>query len=670
MYSKIAAKNVRKSFKDYTIYFLTLTLAVCIFYSFNSIESQKAMVEAMDSGAQVLDTITTVISYVSVFVAVILGGLILYANNFLVKKRNKELGIYMTLGMSKSKISRILILETLMVGILSLVSGLIIGLIISQGLSFVVSKLFEFNMTSYKFIISSAAIGKTVIYFGIMFLLVMIFNTYIISKYKIIDLLTMGRKNEEIKMKHPVIYVIIFAAAAAVLGLAYKLILEVGLDIEDPKVLIAIALGIVGTILFFFSFSGFLIDILKRSRGIYFRELNIFTIKQLSSKIKTNFLSMSVICLMLFITMVTLSTGFSFKDALVSGLKEATPYDATAFKYLTHEENKNPLDIQETFKAMNIELGSNDKSASFDEYSDGTMLSDLMPLDKALEDKDFKVSFVKISEYNGLRELKGEEPIKLKENQVLITSNFTKTLSTITNYMDNNKTITLKGKKYEIKNEEVIQENLRTDFMKNNIITIIVDDSYCDSAEKISTNMNIFFDENNKEEAEKNFITAIMKYQDLGKVGDYERIGYVIANTRKDIFEGNKGVTALVLFVVIYLGIVFLVSSMAVLALQQLSEASDSADRYVSLKKLGAGRKSINKSIFLHMLSYFTIPIILAFIHSIVGIKVTSNFIELYNRPNISTAALITSGLFVVVYGIYFYTTYIGYKNIIKSKLK
>lgn len=669
MYSKIAVKNVKKSFKDYTIYFLTLTLAVAIFYSFNSIDSQKAIVEAMESGAEILNTITTVISYISVFVAIILGSLILYANNFLVKKRNKELGIYMTLGMGKAKISRILITETFMVGILSLISGLVIGLIASQGLSFVVEKLFEFNMESYKFVISPGAMGKTVLYFGIMFILVMIFNTYVISKYKIIDLLTMGRKNEEIKMKHPAIYVIIFLIGIAILGLAYKLILEVGLNIDNPKVLISIVLGITGTILFFFSLSGFLIDILKRSKGIYFKELNIFTVKQLNSKIRTNFLSMSVIALMLFLTMVTLSTGFSFKDAIVSGLKDSTPYDATVFKYLSQEENVEALSIEETMKAMGISLGDKDRAVYFDEYINGTMISDIMPLGKETDNHDYVVSFIKISEYNKLREFNGKDPIELKEDEVLISSNFSKVIPTIKAYRDKNKTISLQGKQYEVKNQDIIEENLRTDFMKNNIMTIIINDGYCDGAEKISSNMNIFFDENNKAEAEKTFIKKIREYQSLGKVGDYERIGYAIVNTRNEIFEGNKGVTTLVLFIVIYLGIVFLVSSMAVLALQQLSEASDSSERYVSLRRLGASKKSINKSIFLQMLSYFSIPILLAFVHSIVGVKVTSKFIQMYNRPNIYASSIITLVLFVTVYGVYFYTTYIGYKNIIKSKL-
>ena len=229
MYSKIAYKNVKKSFKDYSIYFLTLTLAVCIFYSFNSIESQNAMMEMNKSGKEYVQILTTIISYASVFVAFILGSLILYANNFLIKKRNKELGIYMTLGMSKNKISKILILETLIVGALSLISGLIIGFIVSQGLSVVVSKLFDFQMTSYAFIISAPAIIKTILYFGIMFILVMIFNSFVISKYKIIDLLTVGRKTEEIKFKNPIIYLITFILCVISLGTAYKWALDLGL---------------------------------------------------------------------------------------------------------------------------------------------------------------------------------------------------------------------------------------------------------------------------------------------------------------------------------------------------------------------------------------------------------------------------------------------------------
>ncbi|MDY5912233.1 MAG: FtsX-like permease family protein, partial [Inconstantimicrobium porci] len=200
MYFKVAAKNVKKSFKDYSVYFLTLTLAVCIFYSFNSLSAQKVMFDLSKKGtAEVIETLSEGISDISILVSIILGGLILYANNFLIKRRNKEFGLYMMLGMSRSKISGILMCETIIVGILSLACGLIIGLVLSQVLSLVVVKLFDFDMTSYRFIFSLPAVGRTALYFGIMFILVMIFNILIISKYKIIDLLKSSVKNEKVR---------------------------------------------------------------------------------------------------------------------------------------------------------------------------------------------------------------------------------------------------------------------------------------------------------------------------------------------------------------------------------------------------------------------------------------------------------------------------------------
>ncbi|MGO0915815.1 FtsX-like permease family protein, partial [Clostridioides difficile] len=330
MYSKIAIKNVRKSFKDYSIYFLTLTLAICIFYSFNSIESQKALMEMNASTKSHVEMLKNMISYMSVFVSVILCSLILYANNFLVKKRNKELGIYMTLGMEKVKISKILVFETIIVGIVSLVSGLILGLLVSQGLSILLLKLFEFNMSEYNFVISISSIIKTIVYFGIMFLLVMIFNTYIISKYKIIDLLTIGRKTEDIKFKSPFVYTITFILCIISLIIAYSMVLKVGLNPKNPKFIMSIVLGVIGTILFFYSLAGFALYIVKKNKNIYFKGLNIFVVKQINSKINTNFISISIICLMLFLTIGILSTGFGFKSALNAGLKGATPFDASA----------------------------------------------------------------------------------------------------------------------------------------------------------------------------------------------------------------------------------------------------------------------------------------------------------------------------------------------------
>ncbi|HFL2396480.1 TPA: FtsX-like permease family protein [Clostridioides difficile] len=235
MYSKIAIKNVRKSFKDYSIYFLTLTLVICIFYSFNSMESQKALMEISTSKKPDLEMFKNMISYISVFVSAILCTLILYINNLLIEKRNKKLGIYMTLGMGKIEMSKILVFETIIVGIVSLVSGLILGLLVSQGLLILLLKLFEFNMSEYSFVISIPAIIKTIVYFGIIFLLVMIFNIYLISKYKMIDLLIVERKTEDIKFKNPFVYMITFVSCFIFLFTVYNTTNHIIINLIDDK---------------------------------------------------------------------------------------------------------------------------------------------------------------------------------------------------------------------------------------------------------------------------------------------------------------------------------------------------------------------------------------------------------------------------------------------------
>ena len=679
MYSKIAMKNVKKSFKDYSIYFLTLTLAVCIFYSFNSIESQKAFMEMSSSGAEFIDEVSAMISCVSVFVAVILGSLIIYANNFLIKKRNKELGIYMTLGMGKAKISKILIFETIIVGVLSLISGLIIGFIASQGLSVLVVKLFQFKMNKFTFVVSISAIGKTIFYFGIMFLLVMIFNTFVISKYKIIDLLTVGRKNEEIKFKNPMIYFITFIICVISLSSAYKLVIDVGLEVEDPRFIISIILGIIGTVLFFFSLTGFILYIVKKNKSIYFKGLNIFIIKQINSKVKTNFISMSVICLMLFVTIITLSTGFSFKNALESGLEEATPYDFSAYLYI--DSDYNVISIEESLNKMGIKFTDNDKVAYYDEYSNGENLNDIMNLNQSDGNFNPAIRYIKISDYNKMRAISNEEPIELAKDEVLVTSTASKVLPEIKEYMSKNDTLSIENTNYKIKNKKVIENNLSTDYMKNNFCTIVINDEFCDKAEAILSRVNVNF-KLDKDKSQDDLMKSIDDFNDRRysysndsmsssvDKDDYEGIGYVMAFSRNYIYESNRGVTTTILFIGIYLGIVFLISSMAVLALQQLSEASDSIDRYISLRRLGVSKKSINKTIFMQTLVYFSIPVVLAFVHSIVGIKVTNTFISLYNQPNIAASSLITAGIFLIMYIIYFNITYIGYKNIVKSKIK
>ncbi|MCI4059662.1 ABC transporter permease [Bacillus cereus] len=658
MYFKIAIGNVKKSFKDYAIYFLTLTLAVCIFYSFNSIESQKALMEINASDRKYVPTVMKAISNVSVFVSVILGGLILYANNFLIKKRKKELGIYMTLGMGRRNISRILVTETFLVGVISLVSGLIIGIVVSQGLSTFALKLFDLPINKYKFAISTGAIGKSVLYFGIMFLLVMLFNVYVVSKYKIIDLLTAGRKNEDVKFRNPFIYVITFIMCVASLGYAYMTVLKIGLNFTNPMLVVSIIIGILGTLLFFFSLSGFILYVVKKNRKFYFKGLNIFIIKQINSKVNTNFISMSVICLMLCLTMVALSTGISFNRMMDATTKEVTPFDAS----ITLENKDESYTIKEVLNKFNFKISNNEKYVSYNVYRTGMEVVDFVP---ELKDYNNSIDFIKVSDYNRILNLKGEKEITLNNNEILILSNESRLVNSINERLKNSNKVNIKEKEYLVKIAEVIQENLYTYDVQTNYFTIVINDEFLSGHKITASVLNVNYLDGNREEYNKKYDNVARGFYDEN--GPKLNINRIAGKSKDEVYAGSKGLKTIVLFIGIYIGIVFLITSMAVLALQQLSEASDGIDRYKSLKRIGSNGTMIDKTIFIQTFVYFSLPVFLAIIHSIVGIYVVNYYINTFQQTDIILPALMTGLVFLVVYVVYFYTTYVGYKNIVKS---
>ncbi len=691
MYSKIAINNVKKSFKDYAIYFLTIAFAVCIFYSFNAIDAQKAVLDMNKSQAEYMTVVTTLISYVSVFVSFILGGLILYANNFLIKKRKKELGIYMTLGMKKSKISKILLGETLIVGILSLAAGLLLGVLLSQGLSLFTAKLFEVDMTEFKFIISFGAISKTILYFAIIFGILMIFNTTIVSRYKLIDMLNAGRKNEEIKIKNPIISSIIFIISVVILVFAYYLVSKVGLNMQKIEFKASIVLGILGTVGFFFGISGFLIAIVQKSKilgtvgfffgisgfliaivqkskNIYLKKLNIFITRQISSKVNTNFVSMAVISLMLFITIVLLSTGLSFKNALEAGI--VAPFDASVKLYT--EEGDKYTSVEQLLNIANYDIKDNkaiffntyrmngpDPNSILKNYAVGDFKKDLDNGKQRWE----SIDLIKLSDFNKIRELEGKSTFIMDDDEVMLLSNFKSAKSSIENMIKLKGIVNLNGKEYKVANTEYLDDALYNSSIADNVLTLIVNDNFDGNIYLSNAYMNVNYKNPGDESAEEDMQNSFHNKKDNKELYDLPLVVY----TKQDVYNENKTMGATVLYIGLYLGIIFLIASAAVLALQQLSEASDSSDRYKALKRIGATEKMINKTIFAQTVIYFVMPLGLAIVSSIVGINVVNKFLIIYGNTNIVPTALLTLAILVIVYGGYFYVTYTGYKSIVKN---
>ncbi len=676
MFSKLALKNVTKSIKDYTIYFLTMTFGVCLFYMFNSIDSQATMLELTKSQYNSIKMLSQAIAYVSIFISIILGFLIVYANQFLIKRRKKELGVYMTLGMDKSKISHIVILETFLIGIFALAIGLVVGVFASQGLSVLTAKMFEVNLKSFYFTFSMNAFYKTLLYFGIIFLIVMIFNTVSISKLKLIDLLTAGKKNQSLKIKRLWISVVLFLVSVACLGTAYYLIIKNGMMAFDMQFTASIILGSIGTLLFFLSLSGFLLRVVQSNKRLYFKNMNMFVLRQINSKINTTFVSMSVICIMLLITIGTLSTGMGLSNVLTKSLKTSTPYDVT-FTYFYHEDDsrKQTKDIVQKMIDDKIDLSSYGKEyAQINAYTSNVKFGDLVIddslLPKALGDmnkfKQGPVAVISLIDYNNAIKMQGKPVLTLKENEFAVNCSFSKVQPAINSFLMNSGKINLNGKTLTCVDKTVRETAFGTSMSSQDMGTLIVPDVLTKGliCEREILNLNYKLGVNEEE-----FLQQLKTVYNK-EACENETIfrPYDMYDSKIEIYDQGKGLTTTVSYLAIYIGLVFLITSAAVLALQQLSEASDNAERYGLLKKLGAEESMVNHALFSQIAIYFFIPLSLAIIHSIVGINVANNVVSLLGGLDIVGNTIFTAAIFLVIYGGYFLATYFGSKSMIRQK--
>lgn len=667
MLFKLSSRNVRRSMKDYSIYFLTLVIGVCIFYIFNSLESQTAMIELTQSKRAQAKLLTEIMSYVSIFVSFILGFLIMYANNFIIKRRSKEFGIYMTLGISRNKISYMLFFETLIIGIVSLVVGLFIGVLLSQGLASVTAKMFESDMSKYKFIFSKDACLKTALYFSIMFIVVILLNFAIVSRYKLINLINNEKRNEKLKGSNLTISAVLFVLSIICLFTAYKSTLGEQLIYSDGGINCTyIALGILGTLLFFRALAGFLIIVIQNSKNYYLRNLNTFTLRQLNSKINTHYVSMSVICIMLFIAVGMTSAGLGTKKSLKESIQFKTPFDVCFEARKGINGNLSELLKQNGFDLNQYSKELVDYNLYIGDITFGEMFKNsLGEISKQQFDfiKDKNVEVLKLSDYNKLNKIKGKDAIVLKDNEVLLLSDVGRMKEAIKEYLSQYKTLNLNNKEFNLKKYSEY-EAIYTSPQSMNMLTLIVNDKHTEGL-KVSKNylsLNLTGDEAAVEEK------ILEKIYDLQSASEAIQGLDMYTYGKIDSYDSSIGTANMFLYIGIYVGMVFLIAGAAVLALSQLSGANESLSRYKILRKLGVSSNMINKSIFIQVLMYFCLPIILALVHSIFGIKVANDFVKIFGDINPVKNNILTIGSILVIYGVYFVITYNSYKRIVNSQ--
>lgn len=684
MLFKISLKNIRKSLKDYTVYFFTLILGVAIFYVFNAIDSQSVMLDVRANVMDIIKLMNDILSGVSVFVSCILGFLIIYASRFLIKRRNKEFGIYLTLGMSKRKISVILFFETLLIGIVSLVAGLVIGTILSQFMSVIVANMFDADMTKFKFIFSMKACVKTLIYFAIMYVLVMIFNTFSISRCKLIDLLNAGKKTEKVTMKNPVVCTIVFVIGVGILSYAYWMVTRGVKSINIiNKIGIPIALGCVATFLIFWSVSGFMIRIFTSIKSVYYKGVNSFVLRQFCSKINTTVFSTTVICIMLFITISVLSAALSMKDSLSKDLDSMCPvdvqlakysYDAMSEAYATSQNmNEKDREMLEDFKLSIIETLNNsgfDAQKYFKDvveyniYNTGLTVKDTIG-DINTDDYQFMADTIMpvmtIGDYNSVARLYGNSTYELNDDEYIIVADYKNMVMIRNQALKKGITLSVNGKEYKPRYSECMDGFVQIGVQNMNDGILVVPDNAVKPQQVRNMGLSADYRADTKEE--RYFIET--QLDNLMKNISFKK-SFISWNSRIDLAESSVGLGALVTFIALYLGIIFLISSAAILALRELSDSADNKERYGMLRKLGVDERMIDMALFKQIGIFFAFPLILALIHSVFGIKFINIILATMGMSSMAASIGLTLAFVAVIYGGYFLITYLCSRSIIR----
>lgn len=659
---KLIVKNVQKNIRDYLIYFLTLTMSISLFYAFNSISDQPAFSEMGMTRALLYEQLGILLSALSALIAVTLAFLIIYANQFLLKRRKKELGIYMVLGMKKSRISRIFAGETLCVGVIALVTGLCFGFALSQGVSLVALKLFAIELSKFQFVFSMGALQKTALCFAVIFLLVMFFNVWSVSSVQLIDLLTASRKNETPQSGRRILPRLMFFISLACIISSGVLFYRNGIlpSRENMSFQMAGISLVVGTFLFFYSLSTVLVQILRANKAVYLRGLNTFLVRQIGSKIRTNYFILSIVCILLSVTICAVSVGVSTAIAMNELSKAATPYDLNVLSFVSMDGDSN---ISEYLASKDVDLSDSAENmeqisiykADFtydDWFADQDV--ELWPIDKGIIDSG--VSVLTVSDFNRALAMQDKEPITLAENQYLVNCNYKGTYQYVKNALECHTDLVLAGIPLQRASDTVLTETyFMTSVGNNDRGTLIVPDAV---AQRLMKDTNVLLVQY-RPDADSDAILRKMIPIGLDDTHGYR---YAEKNMMYDMFYG---INALVTFLCCYIGFVFLLICAALLALKQLTETTDNIYRYGLLQKLGAKREQINRTLLSQTAIFFAAPLAVAGIFSTVLMGKAMELAEEFMNIHISTNMVFTVVLFLVVYGSYFLATYLSCKRMV-----
>lgn len=730
MLCKLAWGNVRRAGRDYLVYLLTLTLGVTVFYAFNTISMQVDIAGIDEEGlAQVMGSMLGDLTY---FLAGVMAFLMVYANNFIMKRRKKEFGLYQVLGMGRGRVATIMALETVIVSVVAFVAGIVLGVGLSQLMTFFTASLFKTQIANFHFFFSMHAFNLTLACMLVMFVLTLLLNLRAVRRTKLIELMGAERRNESIKTRNPWIAIAIFAVGAVLVGVAYYRLLRDGfpLTATDSKLQeamnqfgITTAMVTVGTFALFWGLSGMLIKLLQSLRGVYWRGLNMFTVRQLAAKVNTVCFSMGVIAMLLFLAITSVTCGMSIANVMNENLERYNPVDVSqTYVYYTpdtldyykgykgyvnpseadrmvladttvdlypawHGKGKSADNNDETGKKVDIAdvAGEHVQIDSYLSYPFGGSNPSVTPsemckimgekLPKAFggSNADTMGLFVTpASQYNKLRQMMGEEPVHIGRDQYLLTCDMGGELVDLyTKYMAGGHTLTLGGHELKPATDKSDEDTaaIANSAMGSNPGTVVVADELLSQlnlqpySSSLLVNYKQGMDTTEADESIKNTVL------DNLLVDGKEPGSWGIFITRSEMYTQAAQMNGLISYLAIYIGFVLVVACAAILSIQQLSNVADGSRSYRVLAQIGCEDRQIRHSVMAQQAVFFLFPLAVGLAHSFVALKVIIELVGIFGNMSIGGTVGLTCAIFLAAYGGHFLVTYLMSAGMVQAAI-
>lgn len=734
MLCKLAWGNVRRAGRDYLVYLLTLTLGVTVFYAFNTISMQVDIAGIDEEGlAQVMGSILGDLTY---FLAGVMAFLMVYANNFIMKRRKKEFGLYQVLGMGRGRVATIMALETVIVSVGAFVAGIVLGVGLSQLMTFFTASLFKTQIANFHFFFSVHAFSLTLACMLVMFVLTLLLNLRAVRRTKLIELMGAERRNESIKTRNPWIAIAIFAVGVALVGVAYYRLLRDGfpLTATDSKLQeamtqfgITTAMVTVGTFALFWGLSGMLIKLLQSLRGVYWRGLNMFTVRQLAAKVNTVCFSMGVIAMLLFLAITSVTCGMSIANVMNENLERYNPVDVSqTYVYYTpdtldfYKESFNPSEADrmvladstvdlysawhgdpwhgdrkgksadnndETGKKVNIAdvAGEHVQIDSYLSYPVGGSNPSVTPSEmcKTMGEKlpkafggsnaDAMGLFVTpASQYNKLRQMMGEEPVSIGRDQYLLTCDMGGELVDLyTKYMAGGHALTLGRHTLKPATDKSDEDTaaIANSAMGSNPGTVVVADELLSQLNLQPYSSSLLV--NYKQGMDTTKADESIKYTLLDNllVDGKEPGSWGIFITRSEMYTQAAQMNGLISYLAIYIGFVLVVACAAILSIQQLSNVADGSRSYRVLAQIGCEDRQICHSVMAQQAVFFLFPLAVGLAHSFVALKVIIELVSIFGNMSIGGTVGLTCAIFLAAYGGYFLVTYLMSAGMVQAAI-